>query len=81
MFFDISVSLSEPAWAAVAPTRFWTQIVVCLLHYKINTNQSSPVAHAPPGPPSAAAAGATLGGATAPAAPGAAPAAAAGAPF
>jgi hypothetical protein len=39
-------------------------------------NQSSPVAHAPPGPPSAAAAEAALGGAAAPAAPGAAPAAA-----
>jgi hypothetical protein len=42
-------------------------------------NQSSPVAHAPPGPPSAAAAEAALGGAAAPAAPAAAPAAAAGA--
>ncbi len=40
-------------------------------------NQSSPVAHAPPGPPSAAAAEAALGGAPAPAAPAAAPAAAA----
>jgi hypothetical protein len=37
------------------------------------------VAHAPPGPPSAAAAETALGGAAAPAAPGAAPAAAAGA--
>jgi hypothetical protein len=37
------------------------------------------VAHAPPGPPSAAAAEAALGGAATPAAPGAAPAAAAGA--
>jgi hypothetical protein len=36
------------------------------------------VAHAPPGPPSAAAAEAVLGGAAAPAAPGAAPGAAAG---
>ncbi len=42
-------------------------------------NQSSPVAQAPPGPPSAAAAEAALGGAAAPAAQGAAPAAAAGA--
>jgi hypothetical protein len=42
-------------------------------------NQSSPVAHAPHGPPSAAAAGAALGGAAALAAPGAAPAATAGA--
>jgi hypothetical protein len=42
-------------------------------------NQSLPVAHAPPGPPSAAAAEAALGGAAAPAAPGASPAAAAGA--
>jgi hypothetical protein len=42
-------------------------------------NQPLPVAHAPPGPPSAAAAEAALGGAAAPAAPGAAPAAAAGA--
>jgi hypothetical protein len=41
-------------------------------------NQSLPVAHAPPGPPSAAAE-AALGGAAAPAAPGAALAAAAGA--
>ncbi len=42
-------------------------------------NQSSPVALAPPGPPSAATAEAALGGAAAPAAPAAAPAAAAGA--
>ncbi len=42
-------------------------------------NQSLPVAHAPPGPPSAAAAEAALGGAATPAVPGAAPAAAAGA--
>jgi hypothetical protein len=41
-------------------------------------NQSSPVAHAPPGPPSAAAAEAALGDAAAPAAPGAALAAAVG---
>ncbi len=40
-------------------------------------NQSLPVAHVPPGPPSAAAAEAALRGAAAPAAPGAAPAAAA----
>jgi hypothetical protein len=32
VFFDIDVSLSDPAWAAVAPTRYWTQIVVCTLH-------------------------------------------------
>jgi hypothetical protein len=42
-------------------------------------NQSLPVAHVPPGPPSAAAAEAALGGTAAPAAPGAAPGAAAGA--
>jgi hypothetical protein len=42
-------------------------------------NQSSPVGHAPPGPPSAAAAEAALGGAATPAAPAAAPAAATGA--
>ncbi len=42
-------------------------------------NQSSPVAHVPPGQPSTAAAEAALGGAAASAAPGAAPAAAAGA--
>jgi hypothetical protein len=42
-------------------------------------NQSLPVAHVPPGPPSAAAAEAALSGAAALAAPGAAPAAAAGA--
>jgi hypothetical protein len=29
VFFDIGVSLSDPAWAAVAPTRYWTQIAVC----------------------------------------------------
>jgi hypothetical protein len=30
--FDIGVSLSDPAWAAVAPTRHWTPIVVCTFH-------------------------------------------------
>jgi hypothetical protein len=54
------------------PTRYRT-------HAHCTANQSLPVAHVPPGPPSAAAAEAALGGATAPAAPGAAPAAAAGA--
>ncbi len=34
VFFDIGVSLSDPAWAAVAPTssRYWSQIAVCTLH-------------------------------------------------
>jgi hypothetical protein len=32
VFFDIGVSLSVTAWAAVAPTRYWTQIAVCTLH-------------------------------------------------
>jgi hypothetical protein len=32
VFFDICVSLSGPALAAVAPTRYWTQIAVCTLH-------------------------------------------------
>jgi hypothetical protein len=48
------------------------------MHY-VKEYQSSPVAHAPPGPPSAAAAEGALGGAAVPAAPGAAPGAAAGA--
>jgi hypothetical protein len=69
VFFDIGVSLSDPAWAAVAPTRYWTQIAVCA---HCIANQSLPVAHAPPGPPSAAAAEPTLGGAATPAAPAAA---------
>ncbi len=30
--FDIGVSLSDPAWAAVAPTLYWTQISVCTFH-------------------------------------------------
>jgi hypothetical protein len=30
--FDISVSLSDTAWAAVAPTRYWTQIAVCTIY-------------------------------------------------
>jgi hypothetical protein len=72
VFFDISVSLSDPAWAAVAPALYWTSgCAHCIV------NQSSPVAHAPPGPPSAAAVEAALGGAAA--APATAPAAAAGA--
>jgi hypothetical protein len=74
VFFDLGVSLSDPAWAAVAlllSTGHRLRCAHCI------ANQSSPVAHAPPGPPSAAAAGAALGGAAAPAAPGAAPAAAA----
>ena len=32
VFFDIGVSLSDTARAAVAPSRYWTQIVVCILH-------------------------------------------------
>jgi hypothetical protein len=32
VFFDFGVSLSGPAWAAAAPTRYWTQIAVCTLH-------------------------------------------------
>jgi hypothetical protein len=32
VFFIIGVSLSDLAWAAVAPTRYWTQIAVCTLH-------------------------------------------------
>jgi hypothetical protein len=32
VFFDIGVSLSDPAWAAVAPTWYWTQIAGCTLH-------------------------------------------------
>jgi hypothetical protein len=32
VFFDIGVSLSDPAWAAVAPARYWSQIAVCTLH-------------------------------------------------
>ncbi len=31
VFFDIGVSLLDPAWATVAPTRYWTQIAVCTL--------------------------------------------------
>ncbi len=78
VFFDIGDSLLDPAWAAVDPTRYWTQIAVCA---HCIANQSSPVAHAPPGPPSAAAAEPALGGTVAPAASAAAPAAAAGAAF
>jgi hypothetical protein len=33
VFFNIGVSFSDPAWAAVAPTWYWTQIAVCTLHY------------------------------------------------
>jgi hypothetical protein len=32
VFFAIGVSLSDPAWAAVAPTLYWIQIAVCTLH-------------------------------------------------
>ncbi len=74
MSFDFGVSFSDPAWSAVAPTLYWTQIECA--HFIVN--QSSSVAHAPPGPPSAAAAGAALCGAAAPGALTAAPAAAAG---
>jgi hypothetical protein len=75
VFFDIGVFLSDPAWAAysVQDTDCQLRCAHCF------ANQSLPVAHVPPGPPSAAAAEAALGGAAAPAAPGAAPAAAAGA--
>jgi hypothetical protein len=69
--FDIGISLSDPAWAAVAPTRYWTQIAVCTFHCE----SIIAVAHASPGPPSASAAGAALGGAAASAASGATPAA------
>jgi hypothetical protein len=34
VFFNIGVSFSDPAWAAVAPTWYWTQIAVCTLHYE-----------------------------------------------
>jgi hypothetical protein len=69
VFFDIGVSLSDLAWAAVAPTRYWTQIVVCTLHCKSIIARGA-----------SAAAGAALGGAFAPVAPGAAPAGAARGP-
>ena len=59
----------DPAWAAYSVLDTGTECIA---------NQSLPVAHVPPGPPSAAAAEAALGGAAAPAAPGAAPAATAG---
>jgi hypothetical protein len=77
-FFDVVCSLSDPAWVAVVPTRYWTQNTVCTLHCESIIARGSWHPHAPPGPPSAAAAEAALGGAAAPAAP-AAPAAAAGA--
>ncbi len=32
VFFDIGVPSTDPAWAAVASTRYWTKIVVCRLH-------------------------------------------------
>ncbi len=32
VFFDIGVSLPDPAWATVAPTRYLRQIAVCTLH-------------------------------------------------
>jgi hypothetical protein len=32
MSFNIGVSSSDPAWAAVAITRYWTQITVCTFH-------------------------------------------------
>ena len=32
VFFDLGVYLWDPAWAAVAPTLYWTQIAVCTLH-------------------------------------------------
>jgi hypothetical protein len=67
--------LSDPAWAAYSHLDTDLRCAHCIMI----ANQSLPVAHAPPGPPSAAAAEAALGGAAAPAAPGAAPTAAAGA--
>jgi hypothetical protein len=75
VFFDIGVFLSDPAWAlgCLLGTGHRLRCAHCI------ANQSLPVAHAPLGPPSAAAAEAALRGAAAPAAPGAAPDAAAGA--
>ncbi len=66
--------MSDPAWAgySVLDTDCGAHCNDCI------ANQSLPVAHAPPGPPSAATAEAALGGAAAPAAPGAAAAAGAG---
>jgi hypothetical protein len=32
VFFNVGVSLSDPAWAAVAPTWYCTQNVACTLH-------------------------------------------------
>jgi hypothetical protein len=69
--FNIGVSLSDPAWAAVAPTqaRYWTEIAMYTFHCESIIARGSCTARAT----------AALGGAAAPAAPGAAPAAAAGA--
>jgi hypothetical protein len=46
MFFNISVSLSDPAWTAVAPTQDWIQIVVCTLHCQATIASSSCAARA-----------------------------------
>jgi hypothetical protein len=59
VLFDIGVFLSDPAWAAYS-----VQDTDCGVHIALQ-NQSLPVAHVPPGPPSAAAAEAALGGAAA----------------
>jgi hypothetical protein len=32
VLFNIGVSLSDPAWAAVVSSRYWTQTAVCTLH-------------------------------------------------
>jgi hypothetical protein len=70
VFFNIGISLSDPAWAAVAPTRYWTQIAVCSLHCESIIARGSCTARA---------ALSRRSGAAAPATPAAAPAAAAGA--
>ena len=72
MFFDIGVFFGS-SLGCLLGTGHRLRCAHCI------ANQSLPVAHVPPGPPSAAAAEAALGGAAAPAAPAAAPAAAAGA--
>jgi hypothetical protein len=41
VFFDICVSLKDPSWAAVAPTLYWTQIVVYILHCESIINRDS----------------------------------------
>jgi hypothetical protein len=75
MFFDIGVFFVGSSLGCQLGTghRLQSRCAHCI------ANQSSPVAHAPPGPPSAAASKAALGGAAAPAEPGTAQDAAAGA--